>query len=179
MRSMSDQIKEKWELLYYAQVMAMLDFVKSGGKELCGVTPEQAGRIMAVLAKYSYMDAHEYGDGPDLAPETTVRVSVFAHEMTDISTLWGFMLAGGLPGFTPPFDLNNEYARTMVQKTEDYIKAQEEKQAACLQAIRDYVSECEAAGSKPVKKRVAEQTGFSYDYVRGVWQLFDEERRGG
>lgn len=176
---MSEHIKEKWGLLYYAQVMAMLDHVRNGGREICGVTPEVAGRTMDAVSKYSYIDLHDYGDGSKLTFDTTVRVSLFSHELMHVNTLWGFMSAGGLFGFTPPFDLDNEYARAMVRKTEDYIKAQDEKLAACLQAIREYVAECEASGTKPVKKRLADRTGFGYDYVRAVWQLFDRERNGG
>lgn len=176
---MSEHIKEKWELLYYAQVMAMLGHVKNGGREVCGVTPETAGHIMDVLYQYSYIDPYDYGDGSKLTSDTTVRVSLFPRELMHVNTLWGYMCAGGLDGFTPPFDLDNEYAKAMVQKTEDYIKTQNEKRDACLQAIRDYVAECEANGVKIVKKCLAERTGLGYDYVREVWQLFDRERSGG
>lgn len=173
---MSDHIKEKWELLYYAQVMAMLDYVKNGGKDVCGITPGAADHIMHALAKYSHIDLYDCPDASKAVPETTVRVNGFAHELMDINMLWGFVMAGAMPGFTPPSDLDNEYAKAMIQKTEEYVKAQEEKQAACMQAIRDYVAECEAAGTRPVKKRIAERTGFSYDYVQGVWKAFDRER---
>lgn len=176
---MSDAIKEKWQLLYYVQVMAMLDHVKSGGREVCMVSSDDAGHIMDALSKYSHIDLYDCGDVSKVVPETTVRVSVFSYELRHINTLWGFMIAGGMPGFIPPFDLDNEYAKDIIQKTEDYIKVQAEKQNACLQAIRDYVTECAAAGKKPVKKYVAEQTGFSYDYVRSVWVLFERERKGG
>lgn len=175
---MSEHIKRKWQLLYYAQVMAMLDHVKNGGKEICGVTPKEAGHLMNVLFKYGYIDLYDYDSDSKLSPETIVRVNLFADELTDIDTLWGFMLANGLESFVPPFDLDNEYVRAMVQKAEDYVKAQNEKRDACLQAIRDYVAECESAGRKPVKKRVAERTGLNYSFVCDIWQVFDQERNG-
>lgn len=138
-----------------------------------------AAHIMDALARYSYVDVYKYGDGSNVDLTTPVCVTAFSRELTSINTLWGFMLAGGLHGFVLLFDLDNEYAKGMIQKTEDYIKAQNEKMAVCLQAIRDYVAECEANGSKVVKKRLAERLGLGYDYVREVWQLFDKERAGG
>lgn len=154
--------------------MAMLRYVQGCDHDIVGISPATAGLVADALLKYSYIDLYECGDGSRLKFETTVRVSAFAREISVVDMLWGAMLAGALPGFEPPFDLDNAYVAEIKQKAEDYIAGQKEKHDTCLTAIRTYVAECKLAGVKPVKKRVAEQTGYSYDFVREVWQDFDK-----
>lgn len=53
----------------------------------------------------------------------------------------------------------------------------QEREDILLQRIRDYVSDCEARGEKPVKKRMVDDE-FTQAVVYRVWRRFDDERTG-
>lgn len=172
---MSDRIKQKWELLYWSQVMAMLDYAVNINPISCGVLQQSVMHAKQMLTKYSYI---YYGDfTPELSPNTPVRVVLSADAVETIGILWGRMMAGDTLGLALPDSLDNKYVDVIRTAAEAYIAAQAAKRTSdhdeCLAAIREYVSDCKSRGVRIVKKRVADRTRFSYDYVLSVWRGFE------
>lgn len=171
---MSDKIKQKWELLYWSQVMAMLDYAVNTNSVFCGVLQQSVMHAKQMLTKYSYI---YHGDfTPEFSPNTPVRVVLSADAVETISILWGRMMAGGMPGLALPDSLDNKYVDAIRTAAEAYIAAQATKRTRdhdeCLADIREYVSDCKSRGVKIIKKRVADRTRFSYEYVLSVWREF-------
>lgn len=170
---MSDKIKQKWGLLYWSQVMAMLDYAV-GNPALCDISEQDIVHAKQMLTKYSYI---YHGDfAPELSPNTPVRVVLSADAVETIGVLWGRMMAGNMPELVLPDSLDNKYVDAIRTAAEAYIAARAAKRTRdhddCLVAIREYVSDCKSRGVKIIKKRVADRTRFSYDHVLSVWREF-------
>lgn len=172
--SVSDRIKASWDLLYYVQVMSLLDRIASGDKNECLVSPDDARSLSAALSKFAYIEVCK-DERPVPGPETLVNVTLFTWEHADVNRLVGWMLAGMVDGYKLPISVDGSYTDALMAKADDLLERRREERERCLDAIRAYVAEQEAAGKKIVKKHVAEM-GFSQWLVRMMWQQFDAER---
>lgn len=170
----SDRIKASWGLLYYVQVMSLLDRIAGGGKDTCGVSPDDARELSAVLSKLAYIKVYN-DERPVPGPETLVNMTLFTWEHADVNRLVGWMLAGMVDGYKLPISVDGPYTDALMAKADDLLERRRQERERCLDAIRTYVAEQEAAGKKIVKKHVTEM-GFSQWLVRMMWQEFDAER---
>lgn len=175
--SVSDRVKASWDLLYYVQVMSLLDRIASGDKDTCGVSPDDARELSVVLSKFAYIEIHK-DERPVPGPGTQVVVTLFTREHATVNRLVGWMLAGRVGGYDLPMSVDGPYTDALMVKVDDLLERRQEERERCLDAIRTYVAEQEAAGKKIVRKHVAEM-GFSPWLVRMMWKEFDAERTSG
>lgn len=174
---MSDRVYISCDLLYYVQVMSLLDRVAAGGMDVCGVSPDYASKLSAVLSKFAYIKVHK-DERPVPGPKTQVNVTLFVREHATVNRLVGWMLAGMVGGYDLPMSVDGPYTDALMAKVDGLLERRREERDRCLDAIRTYVAEQEAVGRKVVKKHVAEM-GFSPWLVRMMWKEFDAERATG
>lgn len=198
----SELRQESWEAAYYACVMSLLRHVELCGHEVFGVSPSRAGRIADILSKYAKVSEF---DSENPTTDMTIYVSMFPKEFLDMQGLVGYAFGGGVCSWRVPdigSDEMNIYINAVAEKSHAYFvrrkaereeeqrkqqerklenerkrKHKQEREDVLLQRIRDYVSDCEARGEKPVKKRMMDDE-FTLAVVYRVWKRFDDEKAG-
>ena len=198
----SKLIKVEWGAAYYGQVMSLLRYVEKHGGDVFGISPERAGHIADILFKYARLSEDD-----SRAPfaEMTIRVSLFYNELSDVDSLVGYAMGGGVTGWDllePDSDEVVGYFNTVAAQSRAYFAERDrkvaeaahvaekkrqaweqemvrkaEREAVLLQRIRSYVAECRAKGERPVKRHMVDEE-FTQSIVLKVWKRFEAEQDG-
>lgn len=161
-------------LLYYVRIASLLDQIAAGGVDVCGVSPGYARKLLDVLSRFAYIKIDNDGL-PVPGPDTQVTMMLFRMEYLAVIRLLQWMLAGMAVGYDLPMTVEGPYTDALMAEADEFLARRRQEQERCLDAIRTYVAEQEAAGRRALKKHVAAM-GFSSQLVRMMWQQFDAER---
>lgn len=159
--------KLKWSPEYYDMVMSILSFVICASNEDISIpmSSDTAKDIFGSLAYRAHVTGYEHG-----TEDCPIRVVIEDRQWYKLREFLDTLDIDD-PDVTPFNTLVKEFSEDVFEKYDRYMTARDKKKADILVRIKDYVTECNIKGVKPVKKHLVTEE-HSYELILKVWREY-------
>ncbi len=170
-------ISRRWSSDYFAAIVSLLDKIIEQAECFCDTSPSEAAKLKENVLAFCMI---YYTDAGKPLSDIDIHANLFLEEHMGVERLFYYALggAGKSIGWALPEDEVEieKYCQPLVDKVNAYVKEQEARmeaqrarEAVLAERIKEYISECEASGTKVVKKSLVTDE-FDYNTVLRVWR---------